>query len=149
MVKLLKKIFDRHFYGYQVNDVFKSIGAECYKCRARQKIPKEIKHFTSITNSPAPGVIFVSDVMRRAKQFIFVTRDSFSDFVSTTMIKSESAEDLKQGLIVTTSTVRRKSAITVRVDNAPGFVSLKKSADKDLAKLDIELELSDPRTKMV
>ena len=143
----LRKIFDRYFFGYRVNDIFDRISAECHKCRARQKIPKEIKHFTSITNSPGPGVVFVSDVMRRAKQFIFVTRDSFSDFVSTTLIKSESAEDLKQGLILTTSTVRRKSVITVRVDNAPGFVSLKKSADKDLAKLDIQIELSDPANK--
>ena len=85
--------------------------------------------------------------MRRAKQFVFVTRDSFSDFVSTALIKSESTEDLKQGLIVTTSTVRRNSAIYLRVDSAPGFVSLKKSKDKDLSNLNIDLNLSDPENK--
>ena len=85
--------------------------------------------------------------MRRAKQFIFVTRDSFSDFVASTFIKSESANDLKEGLIQTTSTVRRNSSISVRVDQAPGFVSLKKSNDKDLAKLNIVLDLSDPENK--
>ena len=64
----LKKIFDRYFYGYQLTDIFKSIGDECFVCRAKQKIPKEMKHFTSITKSSSPGVSFVSDVMRRSKQ---------------------------------------------------------------------------------
>ena len=143
----LKKIFDRYFYGFQISSMFSSISDECHLCKARKKIPKEIKHFTSITNPPSPCVNFVSDVMRRAKQFIFVTRDSFSDFVATAFIKSESASDLKEGLIQTTSTVRRNSSISVRVDNAPGFLSLKKQNDKDLAKLNIVLDLSDPENK--
>ena len=143
----LKKIFDRYFYGFQTNSIFSIIGDECSLCKARKKIPKEIKHFSSITNPPSPCVNFVSDVMRRAKQFIFVTRDSFSDFIASSFIKSESAKDLKEGLIQTTSTVRRNSSISVRVDQAPGFVSLKKSNDKDLAKLNIVLDLSDPENK--
>ena len=76
-----------------------------------------------------------------------VTRDSFSDFITTAIIRSETAEDLKEGLILTTSTVRKNSKITVRTDNAPGFVSLKKSNDRDLAKLNLSLELSDPINK--
>ena len=143
----LKRIFDRNFFAFQVNSIFKTITEECYLCKAKEKIPKEMKHFSSVTDPASPCMIFVSDVMKRSKQLIMVTRDSFSDFITTAIIKSETAEDLKEGLILTTSTVRKSSKITVRTDNAPGFVALKKSNDKDMAKLNIVLELSDPINK--
>ena len=143
----LKKIFERYFYGFRVSNLFQEVSEECPRCQARKKFPKELKHFTSITNSSSPGEIFVSDIMRRSKQVIFVTRDSFSDFVTTSIIKSEKTEDLKDGLITTTNTVRKQSEITVRVDNAPGFQSLFKSKDKDLAKLKIKLNLSNEKNK--
>ena len=143
----LKKTFDRYFHGYQIKDLFKDINANCQVCQARQRIPKEWKHFKSITNPESPGVTFVSDVIKRSKQLIFTTRDAFSDFVTTAIILSEKAEDLKEGIIVTTSSVRRKSDISVRVDNAPGFQSLVSSKDKDLEKLGISLDLSDSTNK--
>ena len=143
----LKKIFDRHFFAYQVSNIFKAITDECFKCKARKKIPKEMKSFTSVTNPASPCINFVSDVVKRAKQLIIVTRDSFSDFVTTALIKSECANDLKEGIIITTSTVRRNTPILVRVDNAPGFLSLKNSNDKDLQELNITIELSDPNNK--
>ena len=143
----LKKIFDRYFHGYQMGNMFKIIQDSCRMCQARKKIPKEMKHFQSITNPSSPGENFVSDVLKRANQLIFVTRDSFSDFVTTTIIKTEKSEDLKEGIIATTNYVRKNSTISVRVDNAPGFQSLKKTNDGDLQTLKISLELSNPENK--
>ena len=143
----LKKIFDRYFHGFKVGDIFKEVSDECPRCDARRKIPKELRHFTSVTNPASPGTFFVSDVLRRSKQFIMVTRDAFSDFVTSSIIKSERAEDLKEGIIATTSTVRRQSAIVVRVDSAPGFQSLTSKNNDDLKKLKISLELSNPNNK--
>ena len=62
-------------------------------------------------------------------------------------MKSEKAEDLKEGLITTTSALRRNSPITVCVDNAPAFQSLVKAKDKDLEKLNVTIELSDSKNK--
>ena len=143
----LKKVFDRYFHAYQAGDIFKEISENCQTCQARKRIPKEMKHFKSITNPDSPGSNFVSDVLRRSKQFIFTTRDAFSDFVTTAIIQSEKAEDLKEGIIATTSSVRRNSNILVRVDSAPGFKSLKMRKDKDLEKLGITIELSDSKNK--
>ena len=143
----LNKVFDRYFYGYQVGNLFRQVSEDCRVCQARKKIPKDLKHFQSITNPGSPGENFVADVMRRSKQFIFTTRDAFSDFVTACLIKSEKAEDLKEGLITTTSALRRKSPITVRVDNAPAFQSLVKAKDKDLKKLNVTIELSDSKNK--
>ena len=98
-----------------------------------------------MTNPSYPGELFVSDVIKRAKQLIFISRDSFSDFVTASFINSEKADDLKEGIVATTNTIRRQSEITVRVDSAPGFLSLAK--DKELDKLKIKLEISDPNNK--
>ena len=127
--------------------MFKEVSSNCRTCQARKKFPKELKHFTSITNPGSPGQIFVADVIRRSKQFLLITRDAFSDYITTSIIMSEKAEDLKDGLISTTSSVRKKTNITIRVDNAPGFKSLVNSKDKDLDNLDITLELSDNKNK--
>ena len=129
-----------------MTELFQGVCDECPRCQARKKFPKELKHFTSLTNPSNPGEIFVSDVIKRAKQLIFISRDSFSDFVTTSFIISEKAEDLKEGIITTTSTIRRQSEITVRVDSAPGFLSLAKK-DEDMKKLKIKLEISDPNNK--
>ena len=143
----MKKIFDRYFFGFRVTKCIKEVCEECSRCQARKKFPEELKHFTSVTNPSCPGEIFVSDVIKRAKQLIFISRDSFSDFVTTSFVTSEKAEDLKEGIIATTNTIRRQSDITVRTDNAPGFLSLAKNKDKDLAKLKIKLEISDVNNK--
>ena len=79
-------------------------------------------------------------MIKRSKQLIFLTRDAFSDFVTTTFIDSEKAEDLKKGIISTTSSVRGNHDIVIRVDNAPGFLSLSQQEhDNDLKRLKIEL----------
>ena len=106
-----------------------------------------MQSFSSVTSSNSPGVIFTSDVLRRARQVIFVTRDVFSDFVTTTLIKSESASDLLEGIIATTSTTRTPGPITVRVDNAQGFTSLSKSNASELEKLKLTLEFGDTMNK--
>ena len=145
----LKKVFERYFHGYQLGTIFKEISENCSKCQARKKVPKEFKEFKSVTNPSSPGENFVSDVMKRSKQLILVTRDAFSDFVTTSFIPSEKAQDLKEGLIATTNPVRKWSALSVRVDSAPGFLSLENSNDKDLQMLKIQLDLSHPEIKMV
>ena len=143
----MKKIFSRYFLGFRANQLFQEIFDECSRCQARRKFPKELEQFTSKTNPSNPGEIFVSDIIKRAKQLIFISRDSFSDFVTTSFINSEKAEDIKEGIIATINAVRIPSEITVRVDNAPGFVSLVKSEDKDLRSMKIKLDLSNHNNK--
>ena len=136
----LKKTFDRYFHCHEAKDIFKQISDGCQLCQANKSVPKEIRHFSSVTKSDSPGKVFVCDVIKRSKQLIFLTRDAFSDFVTTTFIDSEKAEDLKKGIISTTSCVRGNHDIVIRVDNAPGFLSLSQQEhDNDLKRLKIEL----------
>ena len=89
-----------------------------------------------------PHQYFHLDVIRRAKQFILLLVDHFSNFQTAKLIPSEKAEDLKEGLIVLSEGMRHPGPITVKGDNAKGLESLQKK-DQDLAKLNINLILAD------
>ena len=86
-----------------------------------------------------PQTHFHVDVVKRAKQNILIMKDHFSSFQDATIIPSEKAEDLKEGIIHLSSALRRPSEIFVSVDNAPGFKSLLQTSDKELARLKIQL----------
>ena len=110
-VNQMKKLYARYFYAYEPGDVFEQITSNCKICQSNRVLPKEIKHFSSVTKPSSPGTIFVIDVMNRAKQSIIVCRDAFSDFVTTAILKSEKAEDLKDGLIAATSADKEKVSL--------------------------------------
>ena len=72
-----------------------------------------------------------------------ISTDHFNSMILTKLIKSEQAVNLKRAIIEITSPVCHPRPITVVTDSAPGFLSLTKSADKDLAALHIYLKLRD------
>ena len=145
-VNQMKKLYGRYFFAYEPGNIFEQICSNCKIYQSNKVLPKEIKHFSSVTSALSPGTIFVVDVMNRAKQAIIVCRDAFSDFVTMALLKSEKIEDIKDGLDTVTSAVRKNASIIVKTDNAPGFKSLH-SRDTDLSKLGISLELSDVTNK--
>ena len=74
-------------------------------------------------------------------------RDHFSSFQEAILIESESAKDLKDGLILLTSGIRRPSDIFISVDNSPGFKSLLMQPDQDLTRLKIKMVKTDEINK--
>ena len=72
--------------------------------------------------------------------------DNFSGFVSTMFIKSEKAEDLLEGIILTTSPLRTSLTTNIRVDQAPGFRKLFRSKSV-LTDLNISLEPGEVKNK--
>ena len=59
------------------------------------------------------------------------------------IIKSEQAVDLKEGLIVLTSAMRHPGPISITTDCAPGFQSLARGDDQQLAQLKITIVTRD------
>ena len=94
-----------------------------------------------------PQTHFHADVIKRAKQNILTLKDHFSSFQDAILIPSERAEDLKEGLVILTSAMRRPGEIFVSVDNAPGFKSLLLIKDQELMKLNITLVKTDEINK--
>jgi hypothetical protein len=141
----LRAKFDRMFYGIMVQQHIDDLYNDCYRCKATAALPKPCIAHSACTPVSHPGHYFHADVIRREKQKIFLIRDNFSSLIAATLIATEQATDLKKALITLTSTIRLASSITVRVDAATGFQSLK--ADKDLQQLGINLSIADPLNK--
>ena len=138
----MKLQFERSFYAIEVDKNIELLYKNCYNCSLLQRLPKvEIKE-ESKAEVAHPHQYFHLDVIRRAKQFILLLVDHFSNFQTAKLIPSEKAEDLKEGLIVLSEGMRHPGPITVKGDNAKGLESLQKK-DQDLAKLNINLILAD------
>ena len=73
--------------------------------------------------------------------------DHFSTYMSAKIIDTEQAQDLKRALIELSSPIRFPGPITVTTDRAPGFNSLTKQKDSQLADLEITLNPGDELNK--
>ena len=141
----LRNIFDSMFYGILVQHHLDQLYEDCYHCKLTKPLPKVAHHHSSCTPVEHPGQYFHADVIRRAKQKILIVRDQFSSLTAATLVATEQADDLKEGIILLTSTLRIAPQITVRVDAATAFQSLAKNSD--LAEIGIHLEIGDVHNK--
>ena len=139
--------FQRKFHAMDLDKHIEELYKNCYKCSITQKLPQDLIQHETKQCVEGPHTHFNADVIKRACQTILTVKDHFSSFQNATLIESEKSEDLKHGLILLLSSMRRPDSITVTVDNAPGFSSLITKKDKDLEKLKIILMPTDEFNK--
>ena len=116
-----KAQFQRKFYAINLDKHLDLLYDNCYKCSIVQRVPKEIITNETVTVANKPQTQFHADVIKRARQNILTIRDHFSSYQDAIFIESEKANDLKDGLILLTSAIRRPNQIFITVDNSPGF----------------------------
>ena len=146
-VNQLTKVFNRDYFALRSIPAIKLVWENCSTCQSLRKIPNEV-HTQSSTDFPLhPTSSIAADVIRRYKQKILLLRDTFSSYTLTKIIPNEDHVTLKSNLIVMISSIRSnpQSHVIVRVDNAPGFRSLKD--DSDLSKLGIIIDLGRVKNK--
>lgn len=139
----LKKVFDRHFFGLNVQDYITEVTHHCHVCAALRTIPNEVPEFSTTRPMDSPGVEFSADVIRRKSQFIFMLRDNFSSYTTAELIASEKHEDLRKAILRTVLPLRLSDHAVIRVDNASGLKALGK--DPELQRNGIQLVFGDPR----
>ena len=142
-----KSLFQRQFYAITLDNHLNLLYKNCYKCSVIQKIPHQVIPNETKTVVDGPQTHFHIDVIKQASQNILTIRDHFSSYQDAILIDSEKAIDLKNGLILLTSTMRRPSQIFVSADNSPGFKSLLTNSDDDLKKLNILMVKTDEINK--
>ena len=108
-----KQLFQRQFYAIHLDKHLELLYENCYKCSVIQKIPKEAIINETKTEANGPGTHFHADVVKRSKQSILTIKDHFSSYQTAMLLESEKAEDLKNGIIMLTTTIRRPSEIYV------------------------------------
>ena len=142
-----KSIFQRQFFAIGLDKHLDLLYKNCYKCSVIEKLPKEVILNETKTMVEAPQTHFHADVVKRAQQNILTVKDHFSSFQDAVIIDSEKSTDLKNGIILLTSTMRRPSGIYVSVDNSPGFKTLLNNTDNELKKLEITFIKTDELNK--
>ena len=88
-----------------------------------------------------PGSHMNIDLICTASQKIAVCTDMFSLFTTAILIEDEKRERLEQSLVRLITPIRNASTVIARVDNAPAFKSLSKSASETLEQNKIKIEL--------
>ena len=119
----LKSQFDRLFYSVGLHPELDILYSECHFCQTQMKIPSVTTHHT-VNDVKVPGSSFHADVIKRATQKIFIVRDNFSSFTMAKIIPSENHSSLKQALIDLIIPFKLVGSVTVKVDNATGFIPL-------------------------
>ena len=85
--------------------------------------------------------------MKTNKKAILIGVKNFSGFVVSTIIPSESKQDLVDGIIAIIRSFMSPHQSTVRVDQAPGFKSILKNKSVDLTEIGIILEGGNVKNK--
>ena len=133
----LSKLFNRYFYAIGSDVVIKTVVGNCHQCASLKKVPKEMFVQSSSTSPSTIGEQFAADVIKRNTQAIFALRDIHSAFTTASVIPDEKASSLRSALLL--CSFLRTPNCTVRVDNAPGFKSLKNDADLRSKGISIDL----------
>ena len=144
----LTRFMARYFYVPGMTNVIDQITSSCLHCLSTAKLPKPlIEQSTSI---PAgPGTSFAADVLERNGQAIYVSKDTFNQFVSTYIAEDQTAPKLRDAIITTVAPFIGMAGATLRLDSAPAFRSLELNQEKDpeLKILKLKIETSRPLNK--
>ena len=142
----LYRAVDTRFFTQDLANKCARVVDSCTLCTSTSTIPKEVHSYKANIVPNHPGQSFTVDIMRDCSKFVMVAADNFSGFISTTFIKSESAEELKDGIIRTVTPFMASSLNRIRVDRAPGFGKLA-NQKQALAAIGIDIELGDAKNK--
>ena len=133
----LLKLFHRQFYCIGSDPMIKSVTDSCNQCTSLKKIPKELFEQSSTASPTTIGQKFSADVIKRKGQCIFSLRDVHSSYTTATIVPDETGPSMRSAIVSCSSYLRGPSC-SVRVDNAPGLITLK--GDVMLRKYGIELD---------
>ena len=143
----LKQVFNRYFFSPRTDKALSKLYETCHLCISFSQFPKQLESYNPTQFPSHPGTVMNIDIMKRAGQTIVINTDLFSSYTTTCLSSSEKADDLAKAIIQVTTPIRRGASLLIRVDKAPGFVSLASTPDSSLSELGIKLELGDDGNK--
>ena len=138
----MKRIFNRYFFALDTDKLIGQMTSSCHQCAAVKQIPHSLIIQSSDTPPHNVGQNFAADVIKRAKQKIFIMRETVTSYTVAEIIKNETAEAMNEAILKACCRLRPSEAApaVIRVDPAPAHQSLFKGG-KDLVQHNITLEL--------
>ena len=142
----LARFMARYFYVPGMTNIIDQITSSCLHCLSTAKLPKPlIEQSTSIPDGP--GTRFAADVLERNGQAIYVSKDTFNQFVSTCIAEDQTASKLRDAIITTVAPFICMAGATLCLDSAPAFRSLELNQEKDPELRILKLKIETSRQK--
>ena len=141
----MHKFAHRYFHCIGSTQAIDNIHKSCQICTSLSLIPTATTTHSTEKN-PIFGANFSADVLVSGKQKIFLCREKLSQFTTTKIIQDETAESLKEAILLSVLDLIPSSGTVIQVDAAPGFRSIHKSLsslenDDMFAKYGIKLDI--------
>ena len=114
----LKRTVSRYFYAINLDKATDSISDSCDVCKSLEYVPEGLVEQSSVSPPTQVGVSFAYDIIKREKQLIAVLRETVTSYTLTSLVASETKKDMRDALIVLSSSVKCSGA-EIRVDSGP------------------------------
>ena len=138
-----QRLINRYFYSAGHARIIEEVISSCTTCAALKTLPKEIFSQSTSENSIF-GANFSADVIKKDGQLIFLCREKLSQFTFTRLIPNETADSLRDSIVMAVLELMPDVGTTVQVDCAPGLQTLAAESKLDgtiLKKLGILVDL--------
>ena len=128
--QLAKRIKSSHLI-LGLENIIKQVHNECLLCTAISSVPTTPETFSTTPVAEHPYQQCSADIIRRSKQCILVVTDALTQHTSTSIVKSESSDDIFNGIMKAIMPFKPTTLQThIKVDAAPGLVSLIKKPER-------------------
>ena len=143
----MKLVAHRYFYALDMDAAIERVSSTCHICHSLASFTHAKESQTCSDPPDGVGIQFAADVIRRERQYIFVLRETVTSYTWSSIIPNEQASSLRDALLLLCIPIRPMDGpqTVVRVDPAPGFVSLKE--DAKLASYGIVLDVGRVKNK--
>jgi hypothetical protein len=141
----LRQVTHRYFHALDMDKAVDAVSRGCHQCCAILKIPKTLSRQSTNDSVCSVGISFAADVIKRERQLIFVVRETVTSLTVARLIDNERHDTLRQALLELCLPLVPLDgpASVVRVDPAPGFLSLR--SDESLLRHNLVLEIGRPK----
>ena len=123
----LQMVIQRHFFALDMSAAVTRVSDSCHTCASLKKFPTSLTSQSSEDPPEVVGVSFAADIIRRNRQFILLLRECTTSYTASCLVPDEKSDTLRDALarlVVGLHPLDGPQAV-IRVDPAPGFVSLK------------------------
>ena len=123
----LKQVVSRYFYALDLDAVIQQVTLGCHSCLSLRNVPHAATPQSTSDPPCVVGVSFAVDVIKRARQLIFVIRETVTAYTSSILIPDERTGTLRNALLQLCPPLRPLEGplAVVRTDPAPGFAALR------------------------
>ena len=144
-VHQMEQAFSKAFFMLDMHSTVEQVFNSCHRCASLDTLSAHFTKQSTTQSIDKIGTLFSADVIKDNSQLIMLLRESISSITAASLIPDESATSLRDGIIITASSLRSAMSppAIIRTDPASGFRNL--INDQLLQKINLQIELGDEK----